>query len=159
MDIKKTIGLGFNSSVTDLIREFMTKIGDSNRVKIFFDEFPVSKSDLEDVTKDKDGDLIKMLKAIDENSFQAYVSLKTTCLLDTIFAAGHKTPELREVGVNIDTKALQTHIEERTDYKVKVLCFRMRNASRIGRAVVGNMQEYAVKKEGSFPVACVLKPD
>merc|ERR1712172_291617 len=158
MEIRKQLKLGFNSSITDLIAKFMQNIGDSEKVKVYFDEFPVSKNDLEAVRQNKDGDLIKMLKAIDENSCQAYVSLKTTCLLDTIFAPGPKTPELKEVGVNIDTNRLQTHIEERTDYKVKVLSFRMRNASRIGRAVVENMQEYAVKKEGSFPVACVLKP-
>jgi len=144
--------------VTDLIAKFMQNIGDRDKVKVYFDEFPVSKSDLEAVQQNKDGDLIKMLKAIDEHSCQAYVSLNTTYLLDTIFASGPKRPELREVGVNIDTEMLQNHIQERTDYKVKVLRFRMRNTSRIGRAVVGNMQEYAVKKEGNFPVACVLQP-
>merc|ERR1711971_453132 len=72
MDIKKKIGLGFNSSVTDLISAFMKKESDSKQVKIFFDEFPVSKSDLEAIkNNNKDGDLIKMLKAIDENSLQA----------------------------------------------------------------------------------------
>merc|ERR1712130_133533 len=125
MDIKKTIGLGFNSSVTVLIKEFMKSRGDKEQVKIFFDEFPVSKTDLEAVKNDRDGDLIKMLKAIDENSCQAYVSLKTTCLLDTIFAPGPKSTELREVGVSIDTEKLKTHIEKRTNYKVKVLSFRM----------------------------------
>jgi len=158
MEIRKQLNLGFNSSVTDLIRKFMQQNGDKENVKVYFDEFPVTKSDLEAVKNDRDGDLIKMLKAIDENSCQAYVSLKTTCLLDTIFAPGPKSTELREVGVSIDTEKLKTHIEKRTNYKVKVLSFRMRNASRIGRAVVGNMQEYAVKKEGSFPVACVLDP-
>ena len=114
MDIKKTIpNLGFNSSVTDLISAFMKKEGDKNRVKIFFDEFPVSKSDLEAVLKDKNGDLIKMLKAIDENSCQAYVSLKTTCLLDTIFSSGHKSKGMREMGTGVKTQMLKNHIESR----------------------------------------------
>merc|ERR1712012_1028909 len=79
--------------------------GDKENVKIFFDEFPVTKNDLNAVQKrNKDGDLIKMLRAIDENSCRAYVSLKTTCLLDTVFAPGSKTKATREVGLNINTE-------------------------------------------------------
>merc|ERR1711962_1071079 len=155
MEIRKKLSLGFNFSVTDLIKKFMESITDQERVKIYFDEFPVSKSDLEAVRKNKDGDLTKMLRAIHENSHQAYVSLKTTCLLDTIFVPG--APQLREVGVQIDTDMLKNHIEDKSEFKVRVLQYRMRNVSRIGRAVVGNMKDYAVK-QGAFPVACVLEP-
>merc|ERR1719370_1927108 len=54
MEIRKKHNLGFNSSVTDLIEEFMKNVGEIDRVKIFFDEFPVSKCDLEAVRQNKD---------------------------------------------------------------------------------------------------------
>merc|ERR1712179_17120 len=100
-----------------------------------------------------------MLKAIDEKSCQAYVSLKTTCLLDTVFAPGPKTKTIREVGANISTENLKDYIEVQTKkkYKVKVLTQRMRNTSKIGKAVVANMEDYALKHVGTFPVACVLE--
>ena len=152
MDIKKTIGLGFNSSVTDLIGEFMKKIGDNSQVKIFFDEFPVSLTDLEAVRNDENSNLIKMLKAIDENSFQAFVSLKTTCDLDT----GHKSMGMRKIGMGVTHQMLKDHIESRTTCKVKVLNLRMRNTSKMGNAAVANMEKYQIKNEGGFPVACIL---
>merc|ERR1719237_922777 len=133
----------------------MKKEGDRNRVKIFFDEFPVSKNDLESVKCDTDGDLIKMLKAIDEHSCQAYVSLKTTCLLDTIFASGN-AKGMKEIGTGVSQQMLKAHIEKRTTCQVKVLSLRMRNTSKIGNAAVENMNTFQVKNEGAFPVACVL---
>ena len=156
MDIHKELGLPFNSSTTDLITKFMEAHGDKEKVKIFFDEFPVSKGDLEAVKKNKEGELTRMLKAIDDGSCQAYVSLKTTCLLDTVFAPGPKTKRLREVGENVSTEDLKSYIERQTSCKVKVLSQRMRNTSKIGKAVVAKMEDYALKHEGTFPVARVL---
>jgi len=106
--------------------------------------------------KSEDGDLIKMLRAIDEKSCQAYISLKTTCLLDTVFAPG-STKATREVGLNICKQDLKDFIEANSNCKVKVLRLRLRNASNIGKAVVANMDVYALKHEGTFPVACVLE--
>jgi len=157
MDIHKELGLPFNSSACDLITKFMEVHGDKEKVKVFFDEFPVSKGDLDAVKKNKGGELTTMLKAIDEKSCQAYVSLKTTCLLDTVFATGPKTKAMREAGANISTEMLKDYIEGQTNCKVKVLTQRMRNTSKIGKAVVANMEDYALKHEGNFPVACVLE--
>ena len=157
MDIHRELDLPFNSSASDLITKFMEVHGDREKVKVFFDEFPVTKGDLEAVQKNKEGELTRMLKAIDEKSCQAYVSLKTTCLLDTIFAPGHKSRAMREVGANISTQMLKDYIEVQTNCKVKVLSQRMRNTSTIGKAVVANMEDYALKHEGTFPVACVLE--
>ena len=156
MDIHKELNLPLNSSATDLITKFMEVHGDKDKVKVFFDEFPVSKVDLEAVKKNKDGDLIRMLRAIDDGSCQAYVSLKTTCLLDTVFARGPKTKAMREAGASISTRDLKSYIEKQTNCKVKVLSQRMRNSSKIGKAVVANMEEYALKRE-AFPVAAVLE--
>ena len=157
MDIHKELGLPFNSSASDLITKFMEVVGHREKVKVFFDEFPVTKEDLEAVKNNEEGELTRMLKAIDEKSYQAYVSLKTTCLLDTVFAPGPKTKTMREVGANISTKDLKSYIENQTNCKVKVLSKRMRNTSKIGKAVVANMEDYALKHEGTFPVACVLE--
>ena len=159
MDIHKELGLPLNCPASDLITKFMETHGDKEKVKIFFDEFPVTKRDLNAVQeKSEDGDLIKMLRAIDEKSCQAYVSLKTTCLLDTVFAPGSKTKATREVGLKINTEHLRKYIEANSNCKVKVLNLRLRNTSNIGQAVIANMDDYALKHEGKFPVACVLEP-
>merc|ERR1712192_128896 len=157
MDIHRELNLPFNSSTCDLITKFMEVHGDREKVKVFFDEFPVTKGDLEAVKKKKEGELTRMLNAIEEKSCQAYVSLKTTCLLDTVFASGHKSRAMREVGENISTNDLKGYVERKTSCKVKVLSRRMRNTSTIGKAVVANMEDYALKHEGTFPVACVLE--
>jgi len=158
MDIHKKLGLPLNCPASDLVTKFMEAHGDKEKVKIFFDEFPVTKRDLNAVQeKSKDGDLIKMLRAIDEKSCQAFISLKTTCLLDTVFAPG-SSKATREVGLNICKQDLKDYIEANSNCKVKVLNLRLRNTSNIGQAVIANMDDYALKHEGKFPVACVLEP-
>ena len=161
MDIRKALGPGFESTPTkELIKSFMEMKGDKENLKIFFDEFPVSKGDYVSVKNDSESDLVKMLKAIEENSYQAYVSLKTTCLLDTVVHKGIKTGRILKDTTNITQTMLQDHIERKTSFKVKVFTLRMRNTSKIGKAVLADMDEYAVRKrnKGNFPAARILDP-
>ena len=157
-DIRKELGLPFTCSTTDVVLKFIEVHGDKANVKIFFDDFPVSDADLHVMRKYEESDLIRMLRAIDEKSSQAFVALKTTCLLDTVYVSGSRPKAPRDVGSTISFEDLKFYIESESNFKVKVLNQMLRNTSKIGKAAVANMEEeYAMKSEGSPSASLVLE--
>ena len=157
-ELRRTLNLP-QASVSDLITEFMKTIENNENVKLFFDEFPVSTKDLVNVNKNEQSDLADLLNVIAKNCKQAYVALKTTCLLDTLFTPGQKSTEERDVHREdkISCEHLKLYLEEKTAFSVKELQLRMRNASNIGAAVVGNTEAYSSsKKKGINPTTKVL---